>query len=51
MGKGIPCHSNSMSWVLSQWMDEKMKKKKMGDNWWKKRLGYRIKTYNNSKDN
>ena len=28
MGKGIPCHSNSMSWVLSQWMDEKMKKKR-----------------------
>ena len=33
-GRGRPCHSNSMSWILPQWTDEKMNQKIMGDDWW-----------------
>ena len=27
--------SNSMSWILPQWTNKKMKLKIMGDDWWK----------------
>ena len=50
MGRGGPCHSNAMSWILPQWMDESIKQNMMDDDWRKPLLCHKMKIDSNSKD-